>query len=199
MIRVEVDVSGLEDVERRLGKMKDQAPKVLRSAINSTATEARKQLAQEAQSRYTVKNAGFNSAAKIRRATVSNLVATIHAGGRKLDIPRFHVTRPRSHKKGAPGAKAEVVAGGGLKEIRGASGIKAFSSTVPSGKSRTKQILQRQGAARYPVQVLHSVSVPKMLEMVYEGRGAAKRALKKDIQKIYNQKVQQKIGELMGK
>lgn len=199
MIRVEVDVSGLEEVERKLGKMKDQAPKVLRSAINSTATEARKQLAQEAQIRYTVKNAGFNSAAKIRRATVSNLVATIHAGGRKLDIPRFHVTRPRSHKKGAPGAKAEVVAGGGLKEIRGTNGIKAFSSTVPSGKSRSKQILQRQGAARYPVQVLHSVSVPKMLEMVYEGRGAAKRALKKDIQKIYNQKVQQKIGELMGK
>ena len=40
MIRVEVDVSGLEEVERKLGKMKDQAPKVLRRAINSTATEA---------------------------------------------------------------------------------------------------------------------------------------------------------------
>ena len=108
MIDIDVTVSGVEDVEHRLGKMKDQAPKVLRSAINSTAVEARKLLAQEAQSRYTVKNPGFNSAAKIRRATVSNLVATIQAGGKRLDIPRFHVTRPRSHKKGAPGAKAEV-------------------------------------------------------------------------------------------
>lgn len=199
MIDIKIQVDGAEAIEKKLGSLKDQAPKVVRSAINSTAVEARKLLAQDAQSRYTVKNPGFNSAAKIRRASVSNLVATIQAGGRKLDISRFHVSRPRSHKKGAPGAKAEVISGGGLKEIRGASGIKAFSSTVPSGKSRTKQILQRQGAVRYPVQVLHSVSVPKMLEMVYEGRGAAKRALKDEIRKIYNQKVQAKIGELVGK
>ncbi len=202
MSQINITVTGkpsVEEVARKLGNLKGQAPKVLRSAINSTAVQSRKMLAQEARQQYTVKNPGFNSAAKIQRATVGNLVATIRVGGKRLSVSRFHITRPRNQRKGAAGVTAEVISGGGLKEIHGTTGIKAFSGTVESGKSRTKQILQRQGASRYPLNVIHSLSVPKMLEMVYNGRGISASGLKREIQKLYNSNVNKQIARMMQK
>lgn len=42
MIAVEVDKASLSYVEKKLGKMKSQAPKVIAKALNKTAKQARK-------------------------------------------------------------------------------------------------------------------------------------------------------------
>ena len=55
MIEISYDRNMLEQVERRLGRMKSEAPKALKNAINQTAKQARKDLATEAQKTYTVK------------------------------------------------------------------------------------------------------------------------------------------------
>ena len=49
MIQIEYDRNMLAKIERRLGRMKSEAPKVLKNAINQTAKQARKDLAAEAQ------------------------------------------------------------------------------------------------------------------------------------------------------
>lgn len=188
MITYQWDHDDLAYVQKKLGSMSAQAPRALRDAVNNTAVTARKLLLQEAQKRYTVKASGFNSRANIVKATLASQTAWIKVKGRTLTTPRYRYTAPRT---GA--AKAEVLAGSGLKPIIGANGIKAFVAKVTSGKSKTNQIMQRKGADRLPVRVMRSPSVPKQIEMVYDGRAITSTPLKKEIEKIYQANVQKQI------
>ena len=49
MIEISYDRNMLAQVEKKLGKMKSEAPKALKNALNQTAKQARKELADEAQ------------------------------------------------------------------------------------------------------------------------------------------------------
>lgn len=186
-IQFEWDHDDLAYVERRLGSMKGEARRALRDAVNNTAVSARKRLLQAAQERYTVKAGGFNSRAEIERATLASATATIKIKGRTLTMPRYRVTRPKS------GVKAEILAGSGLKTVVGSKGIKAFVAGVASGKSTTSQVLQREGPDRYPLKVLRSPSVPKQLEMVYDGKTITSTPLKEEIERLYHQNVEKQI------
>lgn len=188
MITYQWDHDDLAYVQKKLGAMRAEAPRALRDAVNNTAKTARKLLLQEAQKRYTVKASGFNSRVNITKATLASQTAWIKVKGRTLTTPRYRYTAPRT---GA--AKAEVLAGSGLKPIIGANGIKAFVAKVTSGKSKTTQIMQRKGADRLPVRVMRSPSVPKQIEMVYDGRAITSTPLKKEIEKIYQANVQKQI------
>ena len=199
MIHVEVNHRDLAYVQRQLHGLEDQAPKVLRSAVNETAVRARKLLVQHAKERYAVKNAGFNSRTKIRRATLANLTATIQVGGKTLTMSRFHTTHPAKPKKGRTGVKAEILAKAGLKEVAGSRKIKAFVAKVSSGSKATSQVLQRTGKSRYPLKVLRSVSVPKMIEKVYNGGGMTETGLKREIEQLYQESVRKQIEKAVGK
>ena len=86
MIQIEYDRNMLAKIERRLGRMKSEAPKVLKNAINQTAKQARKDLATEAQKTYVVKSGRFNKAMKIKNATAGSLEATIKATGAPMEL-----------------------------------------------------------------------------------------------------------------
>lgn len=49
MIEISYDRNMLAQVEKKLGKMKSEAPKALKNALNQTAKQERKDLADEAQ------------------------------------------------------------------------------------------------------------------------------------------------------
>lgn len=66
MITYEVNRAELELVEKKLGDMKSKAPQVFKNAVNKTARQARKRIAQSAKGAYTVKQVGFNSHMKIK-------------------------------------------------------------------------------------------------------------------------------------
>ena len=51
-------------------------------------------------------------------------------------------------------------------------------------------IFQREGKSRLPVKALRSPSVPKQIEMVYDGRQITSTPLKKEIEKIYRANVE---------
>lgn len=90
MIRLEVDVDKqLKYIEKKLGALKTKAPIVLTRAINMTAKQARKQLANSAQQTYTVKTSKFNKEMKIKNANRGNLVATISAEGKPMALSDF--------------------------------------------------------------------------------------------------------------
>ena len=55
MITYEVNRAELELVEKKLGDMKSKAPQVFKNAVNKTARQARKRIAQSAKGAYTVK------------------------------------------------------------------------------------------------------------------------------------------------
>lgn len=187
MITYEVNQADLQRVMKKLKGMETKAPRVIKNAINKTAKEARKTLAEGAQDSYTVKNAGFNSRMKIEKATAGKLYAVIRAQERTLTVTRYHATAPKS------GAKAEIVKSG-LKTIVGSMGIKAFKI---SGGQGAGLIAQRKTKARKPIKVLRSNSVPKMLEKVYEGERGMKGALEPVISKSLHDAINAEIAKLI--
>lgn len=120
MIAITADPQDLELVLSKLEGAKKQAPKAIRTALNDTAVTARKLLAQHAQKRYTVKDAGFNKHTRVRKATLSKLEAAISVQGAPMTQPRYHTTAPKS------GVKTEVLKGSGLQELVNQAGNKAF-------------------------------------------------------------------------
>lgn len=182
MITYEVSKADLEYVQGKLKGIEEKAPRVFKNAINHTAKEARKKLAAGAQSAYTVRDGGFNSRMKIQNATVGRLYAVIRSMGRTLTITRFHTTTPAS------GARAEIVKTG-LKQIRGKWKTKAFK--------RKGLIMQRETEKKYPVHVLRSVSVPKMLEKVYEGERGIEGELAPVIEKSLHDEIAAEVAKLI--
>ena len=161
MITFEYDGDTLAKVEKKLGSLKSEAPKALKNAINATAKQARKELAQEAQKTYVVKSGGFNKAMTIKNATAGSLEAVIKARGAPLPLKDFKVS-PASARTGAARpdvVKAKVLKASGMKALQKGD-IKAF---VVRFKSGHVDVAQRQGPPRLPIKTLYSNSIPKML------------------------------------
>lgn len=182
MITYEISQRDLRYVQRKLQGMEKQAPRAIKNAVNHTAKEARKKLAAGVQESYTIKSSGFNSRMKINNATNNRLFAVIRSKGRPLTIVRFHTTAPKG------GGKADIVKGG-LKELVGPRKIRAFK--------RKGLMMQRETKERYPLKVLHSSSVPKMLEKVYSGERGIKGELNPVIKKTLHDEIKKEIKKLM--
>lgn len=194
LIKIEVNEADIRWAQKKLRGMESKAPRVLKNAINRTAKKAKKSLMEGAQGRYTVKNAGFNSRIKIYNATNTKLSASVYARDRTLTLTRFHTTSPKS------GIRSEVLKGSGLKEIvrrKNDAGenteIRAFKA---KGGKPAGLIVQRETAARYPLKVLRSMSVPKMLEMVYRGKGGVSAAMEPKIKRTFRDEVEKQIAKL---
>ena len=97
MITYEVNRAELELVEKKLGDMKSKAPQVFKNAVNKTARQARKRIAQSAKGAYTVKQVGFNNHMKIKYASAGNLTASVDADGK----PRLFASKiePEGRRK----------------------------------------------------------------------------------------------------
>ena len=182
MITYEVNKKDLKYVKQKLKGMEEKAPRVFKNAINHTAKEARKKLAEGAQGSYTVKSGGFNSRMKIEKATNEKLCAVIHSKGKTLTITRFRTSAPKS------GGKADIVKSG-LKQSVGRGKIKAFK--------RKGLMMQRQTKERHPLRVFRSVSVPKMLEKVYEGERGIEGALTPVIERTLHDEIAAEVEKLI--
>ena len=182
MITYEVNRAELELVEKKLGDMKSKAPQVFKNAVNKTARQARKRIAQSAKGAYTVKQVGFNSHMKIKNASTGNLTASVDADGKPLTLVRFK-------KQGGAAAAADIV-NGGLKQLVSSQGGKAFK--------RNGLVMQREGKDRLPVKVFHSNSVPKMVEKVYQGERGMEGALKEPIQSDLRKNLEAEIKKIVG-
>lgn len=184
MITYEINRADMECIQRRLRGMEEKAPQVFKNAINRTARIARKKLEVGAQESYTVRTRGFNSRMRVQNATAGRLFAVIRSRGRTLTLTRFKTTEPPS------GVRADVVKTG-LKQIVGRQGIRAFKSR------KQGLIMQRESQKRYPVHVLRSVSVPKMLEKVYQGERGIEGELTPIIEKTLRDEINAEIARLI--
>ena len=151
MIEITYDRNMLQQIEKKLGNMKGEAPKALKNTLNMTARQARTDLKKQVRSRYIVKAGKVSQAMRIQKATNSKLDATIFVKGKTLNITNYKTTTPKK------GAKAQVLKGGGLKQLVGPQKITAFGGL-------NGLIWQRRGQSRYPIVPLKSLSVPKAVE-----------------------------------
>lgn len=201
MIAITADPQDLELVLSKLEGAKKQAPKAIRTALNDTAVTARKLLAQHAQKRYTVKDAGFNKHTRVRKATLSKLEAAINVQGSPMTQPRYHTTAPKS------GVKTEVLKGEGLQELVNQARNKAFIQKVDGVNLVLQRVKKYKKATkrgeseeyRYPLHSAHGPSVSKMLEKVYQGGKITDEGLREDILEIYQANLKKQIERMMNK
>lgn len=179
MITYEVDKADLKYVQEKLKGIEKGAPTAIMKAVNITAKAARKKLLEGVNKSYTVKAGGFNSKMNIHNASRSRLYAVITSKGRPLTLTRFHATAPKS------GGKADIVKAG-LKQLVGSRNIKAFK--------RKGLMMQRETEDRYPIKVLRSNSVSKMLESVYKGK--VNSAVEPVIQETLHSEIEKQVAKL---
>ena len=165
MIQFEFDQYSVAAIERRLGKMKSEAPKALKTALNATAKNARTDLAHKAQATYAVKVGGFASEMRLIPATAGNLVAILRSRGASLEMRYFSV------QGGTGGPPLTVM----VKRTTGRHTIgKGFRNTLGSGG---KVPAMRHGSERLPIKKLFSVSIPQMIGNEREVYGVVKPSI----------------------
>ena len=86
-ISVGIDMQEVRNILSRLDQ--DKREKALKDALKQTAEKARNRLAKKAQDSYTIKNAGFKKAMKIRSGKNR---AVIYAEGEPIPLNKFKKT-----------------------------------------------------------------------------------------------------------
>ena len=179
-VEVKVDTPSLESVQRRLGKLGSKAPQVMAKALNKTAKQARRRLSDKAREAYTIKTGKFNASMKIKNASGGNLVAIINSEGRPEKLSHFKNSAPKS------GAKAQVVAAGGLKPL--------IKGNIKAWKGLNGLIWQRVGQPRLPIKALSSNSIPKMIGTERRVYGIVKKNIQSDLQKNIEYQIKRLVG-----
>lgn len=208
MINVAYEVSReqLEYVEKRLGSLKKETPKVMSRALNKTATNARTALAANIRSMYTVKSGASKKDLKIIKATYSRLEAKIKSEGSPISLSKFKTSSGKTY-----GIKAQVTKAGSAKQIIShRTGYKAFTAKMKSGhigvfqrsdERVIKDRAKKYGKNRHTEGLRHfpSLSVPKMLEKAYEGRGGIKAGMKDKINSDLRKNINAQIAYVLSK
>ena len=202
MIEITINRNTLGQIETRLGRMQNQAPSVLKNAINQTAKQARKDLASEAQKKYTIKNAGFNRAMRLKAASVSNMEAVITASGAPIPLKNFRVSKAGGR------VRAQVLKSGGLKELE-VGGRKAFVNNIArKGQTRKRDtakggkgtqvkhmsVAQRLTEKRLHIKELYSNSIPIMGGTEDRVYGVVKPNIQDNLQRNIEYQIRKVLG-----
>ncbi|MEW4411534.1 hypothetical protein [Clostridium sp. AN503] len=194
----------MDEVKRVLGKVEPKEQnKVLKKALKVTAEQARDRLSDKAQSAYTIRNAGFKRAMKIKSTSSGNPSATIRSEGEPIPLKEFKVRRGRV-------TKVQVVKSGSMKPlVYQRSGIKAFVNNIANknqirkrdtkkGKKGTQvkhmAVAQREGAGRLGIHEKFSNSIPVMLGSDKHVFGVVEPFIAGDLQENLRKFVDQVLG-----
>ncbi len=201
MIEFEIncDKDMLKQVEKALGDLHKKAPKVISTAANKTAIEARKLLASMAHQKYSVKKkyVKFRKEMRIVKAKETKPTAIIKAVGKPIELYKFTVRPKTFNPKRKKPPKGKVLSASSMKSLQSGD-LKAFIVRFSNGHltvaQRTGKI--KAGAtSRFTEQckILFSPSIPSMVgseENVYG-------PLKIQIKEIYRQQCLLEINKII--
>lgn len=208
---ISIEPVNIRQVERRLGSMKQKAPKVMKLAVNDTARKARSRLAKEAQKKYAVKTAGFNRVMKIKFASVSNMTAIINARGKKIPLYKFAhragtlgggvYYNPTLHRyqegKGGISASGKQLKSSGFKSSTTAR-LKWFITTTGKHTGifvRNAGVKRHEGGSGNPeISEIMGASVPEMIGNEKRVYGIVKPYIQSDLQKAVSRHVTRAFG-----
>lgn len=148
-IVIELD-NELEYVRKRLGNLQKKAPMVIRTAINKTAREAKKQDERITKKLYTSKS-DINSL-QFTKATTANLTAILKDKGANISMSHFR------NYAGKRGVSAVINTSHGRKKLS-KYGNPAFFNALANGGNG---IAVRVSKSRLPIEKMASISSPVM-------------------------------------
>lgn len=184
---IEVDKADLKYVMKKLQNADKNAPRVIRNAINRTATQTMKMIRQGRSQGYTIAAGRFNSQVKKYPATQGRLEATIKSSGRTHTLKNFKTSAPKS------GGKADITKSG-LKKLKGSRGGAAF---IPSAGKAAGLMVQRRGKERFPLKVFSANSTPKMVEQIYKGERGGQGDMEEKVKKRLHEEIEKEIAKLI--
>lgn len=156
---IDIDVSELEKIAKKIGKVPKVMPTAAAFALNETGksvkTDAKGEIRTILQATYNVKVGGVASALELNRATAGNLVAVVSSNDdKKINITKFKYGKNKN--PGVPGARQ---AWADLKKTAPGRTEGGFYAT-PNGGSG---IFKRVGKSRLPIKRKHGLSLNQML------------------------------------
>ena len=92
MITYLVNMDDLREIEQYLGMARDKSKTILRSAINDTAKDTMNLLLDETVKRYVMKRSTVKKTMNLKKATASNLTATIKVTSPTTELYDFKVS-----------------------------------------------------------------------------------------------------------
>lgn len=184
---IEVDKEDLKYINKKFQFAQNNTTRVLRNAINQTATVAMRTIKRGRAAGYTINAPAFNSEVEIQRANAAHLDATIKSHGKTRTIQQFKL------KSTGNGHKADVTKTG-LKKLVNAAGANTFVGT--GGKTKGL-IVQRETKNPYPLRVIVSNSVPKMVEQIYKGERGGQGDMQEKIQQTLHDKIREQVEKLL--
>lgn len=195
---IEVDKADLKYVMKKLQNADKNAPRVIRNAINRTATQTMKMFRQGRSQGYVIKAGAFNKKAKIQRANASHLDATITFKDGAHGILKGK--SERYYKVSGKGSKGAVYKGG-MKEF-GVSGSKAFLATMKSGH---EGIFQRKKGSKHkspdghelPIREVVGPGVAKMALKIYKGERGGQGDMEEKVKKRLHEEIEKEIAKLI--
>lgn len=165
MIVVDLDAF-TEEIDKALGDLKTETPKVLRAALSATARNVRKTVVKEAKKRYEYQDteawkASNKGAIQVKAKTRNDAFYTrLVSEGPMNELMDFIVSPSTYAPDSRPDAhKAKVLSGGALKIL--GENPKPFVTRFRSGHIA---VVQRTGDKRLPVKKLLAPAVPSMVQ-----------------------------------
>lgn len=164
MIVSEIKASGIEDVEKRLGNMKKNAPTVVSRAINRAIQNVKKNMGKETSERYFITSGEVKKTVNVTKATKSRLQAAAISQGAGIALSKFKVNpktpvRYRGASRTPKVYRAGVKKAGGVKPLDG--NPKSFVAVMKSGHVG---VFSRTSAKSLPIKQLYGPSVPQMVK-----------------------------------
>ena len=104
MIYQEIKVTGVEEIEKKLGNLKSKAPTVVCRAINRAAQKARTETKREVANKYFISQGDVLKTIRLTKASTANLSAQLTSKGGPIALSKFKV----SPKRGVNGQKEGI-------------------------------------------------------------------------------------------
>ena len=183
-LHFEFDQVTVNAIEKKLGRMKSEAPKVLKNALNQTAKDARTELWAKANETYTVKKGGFNKDMKLKPANTGNLMAILQTRGAPIEMIKFKVRG----RKGTP--TVEI-----LKGQARSMGSRSFVNNIAHGGKHIAVAKYIGGKdSRLKIEKKFSVSSPVMIGNKKRVYGVVEPHILENLQKNVNQQILKVLG-----
>lgn len=165
MIYQEIRVTGVDEIEKKLGNLKNKAPTALYRAINRAAQKAKTETKREVSDKYFITQREVSDTIRLTKASRAKLSAELTSKGGPIALskfkvsPRKQVSRTKRGKVSPAVYKAGVEKAGGVKPLSG--NPKAFFSAMGSGH---EGVMERVSSRRLPLKQLYGPAVPSMVK-----------------------------------
>lgn len=169
MIQADIDVEGIKELEKRLGKLKSKAPIALRNAINEAATYANTEAKRGIADNYEMAQKNVKETFRIKKATISKLSARLTSRGGPIALSKFKVSPTHIVKRGKRGKqkgkpdpevyKVSVKKSTGSRPLSGSP--KAFLAKMGTGHIG---VMERVSNRRFPLKQLYGPAAPSMMK-----------------------------------